>query len=630
VESDTSDIAAPSAASSVAPAPQLFTALLVAADRAGVGIVVVQVRPELRAVFVSARCAQILGVSVDELMRRPPLELFPPDRMAEIQGILARHRAGDLPPPTFESRMVRPDGREVALEFGVGATEIEGEPGSVVFVRDVTAAHLAKEELRRSEARWRALIESAPDAIFICRAGKVVYANPAAAALLDCERPDELRGVCFGELFVGDGPPGRLGARELRARSRKGREMVVEMTSMPFDDPEGPAVIGFARDVTESRRLQAQLVRADRLAALGTMAAGVAHEINNPLGFVLLALDAIQCDKRAAPALDDQGVRAMLADVRHGVERIAAITRQLHHFARAEHSDGGQAHRTASLGAVLATVCRMVEPELRQRGQLVTEIADLPLVRGDAGRLEQVFLNVLINAAQALEPGRPGRIEVRGRVAGDRAVVSVADNGVGISRENLARVYDPFFTTKPMGTGTGLGLAISQSILAQIGGEIALESQPDRGTTVTITLPIVQGAGPRGGAAARPRPPRAGGMRILIVDDEEAILRVLKLTLGDDHQVVTVTSIDEATRHLARDQIDLVLVDLMMPGGGGMELCQHIRRERPHLMAKVVLMTGSAVGNRVDVGGVTVPVLSKPFSLSDIEALIQRLKPAVV
>jgi PAS domain S-box-containing protein len=619
----------------------LQDAFLVAADRAGVGIVVVQVAPTLRAVFISERCSQFFGLSVAEMLARPPLQLFPPERLAEIGAILATHRAGGLPPPTFESWVRRPDGREVALEFGVGATEVEGQPGSVVFIRDATESVRAKDTLRRSEARWRTLVEAAPDAIVISRNRQIVYANPAAAELLDCDSPGDLLGASFAEFLpeaeyelmgqrIASLHPDRPSTRPqaYKARSRQGRDLVVEVTSVLLDDPEGPAVLGFARDVTEERRLQAQLIRADRLAAMGTMAAGVAHEINNPLGFVTLALDTLQERERAGqggPA--DSVSQALLADVRHGLDRIASGTRQLHTFSRADETWMVSPLRATSLPAVLGTVCRMVEREVRGRGKLDCVLGELPRVRGHEAHLEQVFVNLLINAAQALDPARSnGRVEVRAKVEGKRVVVLISDDGVGINPRDLAHVYDPFFTTKPVGTGTGLGLSICHTILQQIGGDIVIESQPGRGTSARVSLAIADEGAAEPVRAPAPRS-LTGRKRILVVDDEEALLRLVERGLGRDHDVAAVGSCAEAARHLREGEFDLILLDVRMPDGGGLGLCELIRRERPQLLSQVVLMTGGVSNREFDLAGLDLPILCKPFSLSALEPLLARPRP---
>jgi PAS domain S-box-containing protein len=619
---------------------ELFAAFLSAADRAGVGLVLLQVAPALRATFVSARCSQILGRTVEEMLARPPLDLFPPEKMAEIGAILARHREGDLPPPTFEARVRRPDGRELALEFGVGATLVEGQPGSVIFMRDATEAVLAKETLRRSEARWRTVIEGAPDGVVISRRGIIRYANPAATALLGCERAEELEGASFQEFLPEedlrkmmarvatlrpDGPA--IGPEEYRARSRRGRELVVEVTSVLYEDSDGPAVLGFARDVTEHRRLQAQLIRADRLAALGTMAAGVAHEINNPLGFAQLALDSLEQRGPGPGAIFDEESRALLADIRHGVDRIAAVTGQLRTFSRRDQGSDTSTQGSASLQQVLANACRMVAREAQGRGRLECELGPLPAVRGDGAQLEQVFVNLLLNATQGLDPARSdGLVQLQATADDRRVVVVVRDDGAGIRNEDLARVFDPFFTTKPVGLGTGLGLFICHMILQRIGGEIAVESQLHRGTTVRVTLPIADPAEQPAPEAA-PRPARQARLRILVMDDEQAILRLLERGLGGQHEVVPAATCAEAALALGDGDFDLVLLDLRMPDGGGLQLCEWLATKRPDLLPRVTFMTGGVSDDGLIVSGQAIPVLRKPFTIAALEALVDARSP---
>ncbi len=494
---------------------ELFDAFLSAADRAGVGIALLQVAPVLRAVFVSARCAQILGTTVQELLARPPLNLFSPEKMREIGEILSRHREGDMPPPTFEARVHRADGREIALEYGVGATTVYGQPGSVIFIRDAT----------------------------------------------------------------------------------------------------------------ERLRLQAQLIRADRLAALGTMAAGVAHEINNPLAFVQLALENIERRLADSSGTGEPAIRALLADVHHGIDRIAAVARQLRTFSRTDDVPATEPPPQSSLREVLLNACRMVEREIQGRGRLEIDVGELPLVRGDARQLEQVFVNLLLNAAQALDPARSdGRVELQARREGDRLWVLVRDNGKGIAPEDLARVFDPFFTTKSVGLGTGLGLSICHMILQSIGGDIAIESPPGKGTSVRVTLAVgdaIEASEPEPAAPSA----RAVRMRILVMDDEEPILRLIARGLGAQHEVVSAGSCREATAHLTDGHFDLVLLDLRMPDGGGAQLCEWLARERPDLLSRVVLMTGGVNAEPVSAAGLSVPVLNKPFTLRDIETLLESYRP---
>jgi CheY-like chemotaxis protein len=306
--------------------------------------------------------------------------------------------------------------------------------------------------------------------------------------------------------------------------------------------------------------------------------------------------------------------------VRDGVDRIATIARQLFTFARRE-PDRTRPQR-ADLAAALGTAGRMVEPELRGRGSLSCTLEPLPAVRADPAALEQVFLNLLINAAHALHRERgDGRIQVGAQLDGDRVLVSVRDDGEGIRPEHLPRVFDPFFTTKPTGQGTGLGLSVCHTLITQMGGEIAVESAPGTGTTVRVSLPL---ADPVAATTASLTPAPAPRSRILVVDDEEAIRRILARALGADHDVVAVGSAADAWQRLHEGSFDLLLVDVMMPIEGGVELAERLARERPEVLRQLVFMTGGAAGDTIDVGGVSCPVLHKPFELDQIEAMLRR------
>ncbi len=231
------------------------------------------------------------------------------------------------------------------------------------------------------------------------------------------------------------------------------------------------------------RRSEAQLIEADRLASLGTLAAGVAHEINNPLSYVLLNLDLVI---REAKGEGESVPR--LREARAGVERVRLIVQDLKSFSR------GNTDRKVPVDVrrVLDSTLEIAANEIRHRAELVRDFRDVPPVLADASRLGQVFLNLLVNAAQAMIEGDASRQELRVATSTDaagRAVIEIADTGAGIAPENLERIFDPFFTTKPVGVGTGLGLSICRTIVTALGGDITVESERGRGTTFRVVLP---------------------------------------------------------------------------------------------------------------------------------------------
>jgi CheY-like chemotaxis protein/two-component sensor histidine kinase len=375
--------------------------------------------------------------------------------------------------------------------------------------------------------------------------------------------------------------------------------------------------------VTERSALQAQLARADRLSALGTLAAGVAHEINNPLTFLSLGVDAVErlIRKLVEPAKSPR-LHELLHEIRHGATRVAAIVRELNAYSRFDE----EARGPVDLTEILSSAERLVAHQLRGRALLRVEFRDPPKVLGNAGRLEQVFVNLLMNAVQSFTEDATGkRVEVVARRAPNGfAVVEVRDDGPGIPKELLGRVFDPFFTTKPPGVGTGLGLSICHRIVTQLGGEIAIES--DRGTVVRVTLPpAIEDAAV---VSSQPRAlPELRRRRLLVIDDEPALVLTLRCLLEQDHDVVTLTDGREALRRILEDPpYDLVLCDLAMPGLDGADLYEQVRGRRPEVTEKFVFMTGGAYTEKTSrfIERAARPCLQKPFPIAEIEALLRR------
>ncbi len=386
---------------------------------------------------------------------------------------------------------------------------------------------------------------------------------------------------------------------------------------------------GTTQDISERKQIEAKLMVADRMASVGTLAAGVAHEINNPLAYVLSNLELIVEQVRELASGSPSGRLTELADMaveaRHGAERVRKIVRGLKAFSRAD----DEQRVPLDVRAVLETAINMSFNELRHRARLIKDFGPVPVVEADEARLGQVFINLLVNAAQALPDGHADlhQIHVVTRTSDSgAAVIEVHDTGPGIAPELLGRIFDPFFTTKPIGTGTGLGLSICHGIVSDLHGEIVVESTPGHGATFRITLP---------GAAALPvstvhgQPHRvlAGRRgRVLVIDDDPIIGTSLGRILRD-HDVIAVRSGRAALAHLAEDRdIDVILCDVMMPEMTGMELHAELARIAPHLIDRMVFITGGAFVPRARAFLEELPNerLEKPFDLHTLRSLVRR------
>jgi len=307
-----------------------------------------------------------------------------------------------------------------------------------------------------------------------------------------------------------------------------------------------------------------------------------------------------------------------------GAHRIRKISRGLGTFARAESAE----HEPVDVNEAIESAATMAQGELKSRARLVKDLSRLPAVRGSEGRLAQVFLNLFVNAAHAIDEGAPETNEVRVRswADGARVHVEVKDSGRGIAPEHLSRIFEPFFTTKRAGVGSGLGLPISRSIVTELGGTLHVESELGRGTRVHVSLPGDVAVAPR---PSRPSPvpsaaPAQVRARVLVVDDEAPIRRSLQRVLRE-HDVVTVGSGREAKALLERDaRFDVVLCDLMMPEMTGMELHAWLTTQHPSLAERVIFVSGGAFTPSAAeyLERVKTPQLQKPFDTSRLKALV--------
>jgi signal transduction histidine kinase len=392
--------------------------------------------------------------------------------------------------------------------------------------------------------------------------------------------------------------------------------------------------VALSKHQLEAARTRTQL--SERLTSLGTLAAGVAHEINNPLTYILgnaaltfRELEAIvsllKADGKPAEALVAHvrdrlpGLAEAVREIEDGAERIRRIVNDLQVFARPE---TGAASGDAR--AALDWALRVTDTQIRERARIETDFSPMPLVRGSGARLGQVFVNLLLNAAQSIPEGRATDNVIRistGTDESGRAIISIRDSGHGMSPEIQKRIFEPFFTTKPVGSGTGLGLSICHGIVQSLGGEIQVESRLREGTTFRVYLAV---APPTAGAEAEPPEEARTRARILVIDDEPQVAKTMERILRS-HDVKISDSATAALEILATDRTyHLVFCDLTMPDLTGMDFFDRLQQTAPEMAERVVFMSGGVFTERAAEFLKAVPNLRlpKPFTPAELRTFV--------
>ncbi|MDX2053089.1 MAG: PAS domain S-box protein [Polyangiaceae bacterium] len=622
---------------------RVLQALALAGDQAGVGFAVTDVSEEPRVIYVSEGVSRMTGRSAEALLSGSIFECIAPEEADRVRELLQERRRS-TESKAVETVLLTPDGRRVQVEMGTTGLAFEGRRLAVTILRDASDRIKSELALTQSEQRFRALVENGPDGVVILRGVTVVYMSPRAAALLDLKSPQEAIGKPILQ-FLDPTEAARtrarlaeMGARQSRLEptvysfhSADGFTRYVEISSVPAEYEGQPAVIGFARDVTERKQLDAQLVKADRMAALGMLSATVAHEINNPLTYVQLGLEELRAELAAHPLLgaDSHGFLSQIAELEGGVRRAASIVKDLRVFARTEELVLG----SVDVEQVLEQAIRIADGEIRYRARLVRDFARVPRVHANAASLEHVFLNLLVNAGQAIAPGAPDEnsIMVSLQKHGESQIcVEISDTGSGIPAAVLPKIFEPLFTTKPPGVGTGLGLSICRSLLMAQGGEIRVESVEGRGTKIAVLLPKFEGPEVVAAAVAQPAapPPQTSSITVWVIDDEPMIGKLIAQLLADEHEVRATTLVSAVVEWLSSgERPDVILCDLTMPGQGGSDLFAILKERWPGLEKRMLIMTGGAfTSEQTDfLAGLEVPALTKPFDLSELRRLILKL-----
>jgi signal transduction histidine kinase/CheY-like chemotaxis protein len=504
----------------------------------------------------------------------------------------------------------------------------------------------AMDDVRALDAERTQLLDVIPVWVFrLDDSGlKVEFVNGAVARGLGVHDRDRLLGVALLERLA------EARDRELFEHARTeaiehGESQPVELRFRSFDSKivvirtrlhrvaageSAQCVEGIGQDVTDELETRKQLVHTDRLASLGALAAGVAHEINNPAAFILLGTQQLGRLLQQLPSDDaSSAIRARMSevvgDLHDGVQRIAQIVGELRMFARIPES---AVSTPVDVNRLMTSAVTLTQAVVKSRAKVVLDLGQLPPLPGDHARLGQVFVNLLVNAAQAIPTGDPERhcVRVETREQSGNVIIRVSDTGVGIPEENLPRVFDPFFTTKGPGDGTGLGLTISMDLVRRAGGTIEVHSEIGRGTTFTITLPVRQSVRSSHPPVSRPSEPPTGG-RVLVVEDEQALAIALSRGLSPRFHVEHASDGVRAFERLTREDAplyDAVLCDLRIPGMDGPALYDATREARPAQASQFVFLTGGAITDEhvQFLRACGRPVLEKPFRMEELDAVL--------
>ncbi len=556
-----------------------------------------------------------------------------PYTQEDAVGLLERARAGEDLRVEWHGR--RKDGSLRWHEVFIKRTTIGGQDRILALAHDITDRKTAEEALRASEEQYRAMFDASIDGLALWNAaGEIVDTNPALWRMYGQggEFPvlpaRQHGGPTYRPEFLRTSAAGESLHTEVTETRSDGSALELDVHRIPMQYRGEPHVLTIARDITEKKRSVEELARQrealyqrEKLAALGSLLAGVAHELNNPLSVVVAR--AVLLEERG-----DSATQAAALKIRTAAERCARIVRTFLAMARQQRTERGPVAMNEVVSAALDIAGYAIRTSSIDVALDLAE--DLPLILADADQLHQVLLNLIINAQQSLQDQQvPRRIRVTSRfVPAARVVrVLVADNGPGVPAHLRARVFEPYFTTKPTGVGTGVGLAVSLGIVEAHNGTLTLVSPDEGGAVFTIRLPVGN-VGAVGTDSFPARKTNPGERSILVVDDEAEIREALaEILTGSRHRVVTAASGREALERMAEEDYDVILTDVRMPDLDGRALYREIKQRWPKLLKRIVFVTGDTLAAtlREFVGESGCPVIEKPFLPAEVRRVIAEV-----
>jgi PAS domain S-box-containing protein len=544
-----------------------------------------------------------------------------------------------------EITLIRKDGTSIVCLNTAAA--VRDNSGRVVryqgALMDITERREIERRLHQQQEFARRLVDNFPDLILVLdTASHYTFVSPRCKEVLGYDVEDTQQMEFGGRTHPEDLPAvlslykdivaGKqvFASLEIRVRHKSGEWRRIRFNFSPLSDENGniEGVVLSGRDVTDLKRLEEQLIQAEKLAAMGQMLAGVAHELNNPLTAILGVTELLR-ERSGA----DESTKRQLDLTHRQARRAARIVQNLLEFSR----PASPQKKPLDLSNILERTLQLHEHSLR-RNNIEVDFrlpAELPGVIGDANQLIQVFLNLITNAEQAIREVRDsGRIQIRAGCNASQLTITVQDDGIGIRPEAKQRIFDPFYTTKRPGGGTGLGLSICMSIIREHGGNIEAETFPAGGSAFTIYLPIASGDPPGSitpplDTTVRTTADLLRGRAVLVLDDEESLRMLLQEGLSAQGlRVDCAATTEEAFAHLGRSSYDVFLCDLHLSSGGysvdGREAAARILEAAGKQKPLLVYMTGDLLENTPGAAGGNEPIcLQKPFRVSDLLALLR-------
>lgn len=467
--------------------------------------------------------------------------------------------------------------------------------------------------LVQERSEFKNLFANFPDGIIIFRDNKILFTNEKMALSLGQTNPKnlmnqsllpfisslstDLRAYVTDEKKTTDRLP--KSSLEVVFLTKDGQnKFESECTWMPITFDGVSATVLIARDITERKQDQNRAIAADRLKSMGLLAAGVGHEINNPLCFVMMKMELLE-DKLLQYKLD--GLSTDLSEISDGLKRIQTIVQDLKLLSR---EDMVEKLLPTDVNEAIRSALSLANHQVKHRAQLELHLGEVPQIAGNQAQLSQVLLNLVLNSVQAIPPNRvaENKIIIETTHQSSQVQIVVADTGCGIEDKFKKIVFKPFFTTKSPGEGTGLGLSICHSIIERFGGSIRFTSEVEQGTRFTITLPALKEKKQEIKTAARKTTmPLLSRGRVLVIDDDTTLLETIAEIIDSQHDAQAVSNVEEALQLITSgNQYDVILCDLMMPDIDGMEFYRRLQQISSELCHRVVFLTGGSFTERTD------------------------------